>query len=333
MKLFLSHAGIGEVTGGVEVYAQHLASAFPDLKLVDYHSIKSELGDTWNPLVREPERARLLGEHVSQKFPDAEAVFTNGMFCWNLPHKNQFNIIHGTYAAFAQSAMPKTNPDYWRLKFVYNNFEKKAAQNAGVCVANSRQTQGNAKKFLGIDAKIIYPPVDPLVFKPDGQKKCAEKLGWSGTNILFVGRPEHAKGFDLIEGLAEKNPGCNFKCLLSRPYSTNQKNIEVIPAVGHASLPLYYNAADAVLFPSLFEGFGLVIAEALSCGKKIVCLNTGIANELDSGNIFRAKPSIPSLDSTLKSCLRAKEQDSHALVKEKFSTKNFTRKWKSLLGQ
>ena len=80
MMLFLSHAGLSEVMGGVETYAQFMKRIFKDLELLDYHSLKEELQDSLLPVFREPERARKLGEYVNKNYADAETIFTNGMF-------------------------------------------------------------------------------------------------------------------------------------------------------------------------------------------------------------------------------------------------------------
>lgn len=39
------------------------------------------------------------------------------------------------------------------------------------------------------------------------------------------------------------------------------------------TLPLWYNAAEALVFPSLFEGFGLPILEAMACGTPVLVSN------------------------------------------------------------
>jgi glycosyltransferase involved in cell wall biosynthesis len=44
--------------------------------------------------------------------------------------------------------------------------------------------------------------------------------------------------------------------------------------VDDAELPLWYNAAAALIFPSLYEGFGLPIVEALACGAPVIAADT-----------------------------------------------------------
>ncbi|HLC79214.1 MAG TPA: glycosyltransferase family 4 protein [archaeon] len=327
MKLFLSHAGLGEVRGGVEVYAQHLSKVFKSLEIVDYHSHKKELGDTLNPLLREPERAKKLGEFVKKNYPDAR-IFSNGMFCWNLVGKNQINISHGTYAAFAERAISPFSLDFYRLRYIYSHFEKIAAKNASLVVVNSSSTSKNVKTFLGPDSKIIYPPVDFENFRPIAFEKARDKLGWKGVNVLFIGRAERAKGFDLIEKAALKNSNINFKCILSRPYECRIKNIEIIPPVAHSNLPTFYSACDVVLFPSRFEGFGLVLPEALACNKKIVALNTGIAGEIKDPNIFISEPTSWGIEKALMEALSKEPYNSRPAMQKIFSFERFAKKWK-----
>ena len=43
-----------------------------------------------------------------------------------------------------------------------------------------------------------------------------------------------------------------------------------VPSVPHASLHHYYNTANVLVFPSLVEGFGLVLLEAMACGIPVI---------------------------------------------------------------
>lgn len=47
-----------------------------------------------------------------------------------------------------------------------------------------------------------------------------------------------------------------------------------------ADLPGLYTAADCVLVPSLYEGFGLPVLEAMACAAPVVCSNTGSLPEI-----------------------------------------------------
>ena len=48
-------------------------------------------------------------------------------------------------------------------------------------------------------------------------------------------------------------------------------------------LPLVYNFADVLVFPSLYEGFGLPVLEAMACGTPVVTSNAGSLQEV-TGN-------------------------------------------------
>jgi glycosyltransferase involved in cell wall biosynthesis len=44
--------------------------------------------------------------------------------------------------------------------------------------------------------------------------------------------------------------------------------------VDDADLPALYNGATAFIYPSLYEGFGLPVLEAMSCGTPVITSNT-----------------------------------------------------------
>lgn len=331
--IFLSHSNYKEVHGGVEVYAREFAKVFPGAQFYDFNSKIDALGDTHLLPFKEPIRAKKLGGFVKSKIGN-QIVATNGMFCWNLPKETvQINICHGTYAAFAEKTFGFADPEFYRLRYVYSGFEKIAAQKAKIVVANSKSTSANIRKYFGLGSKVIYPPVDSDLFYPQNRTSAAKKLGWEGTNVLFVGRPEKVKGFDLVEECARRMPQVNFKCILSRPYSSDLPNVQILSSVKRQELANYYNAADAVLFPSRFEGFGLVAAEALSCNAKIVSLGAGITGEIESENVLLSKPNSAQLQTAIEQAISAKPSNSRTLSKKLLSAKEFTKKWKEIIEE
>jgi glycosyltransferase involved in cell wall biosynthesis len=50
--------------------------------------------------------------------------------------------------------------------------------------------------------------------------------------------------------------------------------------VPDAELPQWYRAAEAFVYPSLFEGFGLPVLEAMACGTPVLCSRIGSLTEI-----------------------------------------------------
>ncbi|CAG0935231.1 mannosyl-N-acetyl-alpha-D-glucosaminyl-diphospho-ditrans,octacis-undecaprenol 3-alpha-mannosyltransferase / alpha-1,3-rhamnosyltransferase [Thermoflexales bacterium] len=51
--------------------------------------------------------------------------------------------------------------------------------------------------------------------------------------------------------------------------------VTVLGAVSETDLPVLYSAADALVMPSLYEGFGLPVLEAMACGTPVVVAQAG----------------------------------------------------------
>ena len=59
--------------------------------------------------------------------------------------------------------------------------------------------------------------------------------------------------------------------------------------VPDAELADWYRAAEAFVYPSLFEGFGLPVLEAMSCGTPVLCSRDGSLLEV-AGDAALALP-------------------------------------------
>jgi glycosyltransferase involved in cell wall biosynthesis len=67
-----------------------------------------------------------------------------------------------------------------------------------------------------------------------------------------------------------------------------EDEVKVLGYLPYDDLPRLYNLARVMVFPSLFEGFGIPLVEAMACGCPIACSNAASIPEVvgDAGKIF-----------------------------------------------
>ena len=69
----------------------------------------------------------------------------------------------------------------------------------------------------------------------------------------------------------------------------------VLPGyVADADLPMLYRGADVFVYPSLFEGFGLPVVEAMACGTPVVVSNHRSLDEACGSAAVRIDPFEPA---------------------------------------
>ena len=114
----------------------------------------------------------------------------------------------------------------------------------------------------------------------------------AGEIILAMGRLSHEKGFDLLvdamRDITLSRPSALLLLVGSGPELDSLKRRVQTFGITHAvrfvpwvrDVGAYLDAADVVVMPSRFEGWGLVACEAASHGKAVVMTDTGCAREV-----------------------------------------------------
>ena len=69
-----------------------------------------------------------------------------------------------------------------------------------------------------------------------------------------------------------------------------KEKVILIGFIPTACLAAFYQQAELLLFPSLYEGFGLPILEAMACGCPVVCSNTSSLPEVAGGAAVLVNP-------------------------------------------
>lgn len=216
----------------------------------------------------------------------SEAVFAKA------PREKTLVTLYGTIAQYLQNV--KVSP-FMRAynRFTQLRFEKRACREAPHLASLCRKQSEEMELHYGCQpgkVRAIDCGIDTVHFTPRGRKESREALGLSGYRriALACGRMSVAhKGFDTLLSLAGKM-GENDLLIVngSVPESLQKlmpKNM-VARRTEWKGMPLIYSAADLLVHPSRYEGFGLVVAEAMACGTPAVAFDTGAAAELIGNN-------------------------------------------------
>lgn len=125
--------------------------------------------------------------------------------------------------------------------------------------------------FNGVDTDMFRPPANPAEASSARERFA---LPAAGPIALFVGRFVEKKGLPLLQRVASANPDIAFVCAGWGPLDPSAwriPNVRVFTSLEGESLAALYRACDALILPSVGEGFPLVIQEALASGLPVVC--------------------------------------------------------------
>jgi glycosyltransferase involved in cell wall biosynthesis len=134
----------------------------------------------------------------------------------------------------------------------------------------------------------------------------------SNFKLLFVGRLNYRKGILnliwAIKQLSRKNLNCSLLVIGDGELSLKakklvkrlglEKRIAFIGQIRHENLPNFYSAADLTVVPSIFEPFGLVSLESLSCGTPVLATANSGFIEILKGSKAEFIPSFHPYDIT-----------------------------------
>jgi glycosyltransferase involved in cell wall biosynthesis len=170
---------------------------------------------------------------------------------------------------------------------------------ADAVIAVSECTKRDAIRFYRIPEEkitVIYEGVNPR-FRPASPEAIAAvraRYGLPERFILYVGTIEPRKNlttlleafhhllatYDLRLVIVGKK-GWLYERFFRRLRELGLENRVLFTGyVPDEDLPAIYSAADLFVFPSLYEGFGLPVLEAMACGTPVICSNTSSLPEV-----------------------------------------------------
>ncbi len=180
-----------------------------------------------------------------------------------------------------------------RVNWFTKNFPRAMSQSAHF-ITVSQFTRREMIRHLGVSPnRVTYVPNAAREhFRPEPLNKVHEMLhrhGLPQNYLLYVGTIEPRKNIlrlmkaycSLDAGLRERWPlllvGCwgwNYREELNYYESTGRhRGVRHVGYISDADLPLLYNGARALIYPSYYEGFGLPPLEMLACGGAVLASN------------------------------------------------------------
>ncbi len=187
-------------------------------------------------------------------------------------------------------------------KYLYKRFiTPLSIKNADKIIADSENTKKDILDIFNVEpskVQVIYLGADQF-FKPIQDKILKKgisiKYGLDKPFILSVGTLEPRKNLKrLINSyLALKNDKkidheliiVGKKGWLYKELMIETEGVRILENVDSEDLPVIYNCADIFVYPSIYEGFGLPVLEAMSCGVPVIASNSSSIPEVlgDSG--------------------------------------------------
>ena len=200
----------------------------------------------------------------------------------------------------------------------YAKYERAAVNGSDVCVANSHATKEDFLERYSPPAdwncQVIHWGVDTEMFHPSGEAKDTET-----NQILAVGRLAARKGYgSLLRAFAQvnqKNP--ETKLLIVGRGSLKKRLVKQAKRLGISSsvridsgmpfdkLAEEFRNADLVVYPSYYEGQGLIPLEAMASGTPVATVNHGPLPEMvdDSVGALFTMADTDSMSSAILSLL------------------------------
>jgi len=224
---------------------------------------------------------------------------------------------------------------------VGKRFGERVLKRADGLIAISESTRADAVKILGIAPEkiaVIYPGVADAFFRATGEtiREVREKHGISRPYALFVGTVEPRKNLDtLLDAWQALSPSLRdeFELIVAgsagwgdprtlQRLQSGEGGVRYLGYVAEQDLPALTAGAAVFVYPSLYEGFGLPLAQAMAAGVPVITSNVSSLPEVagdaallvdpKSSAEFRAALdrvlSSPSLSSNLAQRARARAQ-------------------------
>ncbi|MDQ3290774.1 MAG: glycosyltransferase family 4 protein [Bacteroidota bacterium] len=175
-------------------------------------------------------------------------------------------------------------------RLIYHAKFRAACQSADKIIAVSQQTQQDLEQFYNVPpekVEVIYQDCNPIFHQPINAEilqAVKQKYQLPDKYLLCVGTLERRKNhLHLFKAWQQSGLTDSHDLVLigkKLPYTAHLEayirenkltdKVHILPYIPFQELPAIYQLAQVFVYPSLFEGFGIPILEALNSGVPVV---------------------------------------------------------------
>jgi glycosyltransferase involved in cell wall biosynthesis len=247
------------------------------------------------------------GENCTMKTPQGisswlPSSFWRSFFMTNDINAQNIDIFHGLSGELPVSTlkMPKVvtihdvifmrYPEYYAAfdRKMYEKKFKNACKIADKIIAISKQTADDCIHFLDADARkieIIHQSCDPIFWTSQKEKDVSKIYDLPEKFILNIGTMETRKNLlNLVKAMNFIEDDVSLVAIGKRtPYTAQVEEyiketnlthrVKLMHNIPFHDFPALYAAASIFVYPSVFEGFGIPVLEALAVGTPVVTSN------------------------------------------------------------
>lgn len=239
--------------------------------------------------------------------------------------------------------------DYWKL----NNWSKFSIENADKIITISNFCKQDIIKEYKISKDKItlaYPGYDAEIFRQIQDKneiqKVVDKYQIQGKYIIYIGTIQPKKNLiRLIEAFkdiddlklvivgkttGQGKQGWKFEEILKRPSELGIEDKVIFTGfVPTEDLPYLLNGAEAFILPSLYEGFGIPVVEAMVCGTPVIVSNVASLPEVaGKAGLFFDPLSVDQITQAIRTITTDKKLNLKKSKECLIQAKNFS--WKNM---
>jgi glycosyltransferase involved in cell wall biosynthesis len=255
---------------------------------------KNKIGSLW--------RTFCIVEDIKKDKLDVYHGLSNELPMRRAPHVKMVLTVHDLiFMRFPEYyGIIDVNIYKWKLK--------NACRNADIIVAVSQQTANDLKDFLDVDERklrVIYQGCHPSFYKAAAVEEVRKKYELPKEYLLYVGTLEKRKNAGLILKALSRLKNKIPLVLVGKPtkYIADLEGIikqyhlrdrvKFIHNAAFADLPALYQGASLFIYPSVFEGFGIPIVEAIASGVPVITSNGSCFSEAGGPDCIYVNPSNP----------------------------------------